>query len=240
MESKALESLGLTKTEIDVFIALLELRSSTAKQVIENTKLQNAVVHRAFNSLKDKGLLTYTFEGKIRKYQSIEPSGLLTILDENKSEMKKLILELEQKRNLSKPKPLGRIYEGKKGIKELLNLMIQKENSTYYAYGGPKKAEELLTDYFWDGFHKRRVSNNISAKLIFHTSLKDWKKKLNKIELTQVKLTNKNFEAITETIICDNKVAIIIYLDTPFGFLIDEEKAANSYMEFFKILWNQV
>jgi len=52
-----------------------------------------------------------------------------------------------------------------------------------------------------------------------------------------VKITEKDFEESTETIICGRRVGIIIYLDKPFGFLIDEELVAQSYTKFFEILW---
>ena len=57
MDNSILEDLGLTGAEIKVFISLLELGSSTAGKVVEKSGLQNAVVHRAFHSLAEKGLL---------------------------------------------------------------------------------------------------------------------------------------------------------------------------------------
>ena len=95
----------------------------------------------------------------------------------------------------------------------------------------------LLGDFFWEAFHKKRIAKKIKAKLIFHSSLKWWTKELNKYKLTEVRTTEKDFEELTETIICGNRVAIIIYLDKPFGFLIEEILASKSYKKFFEILW---
>jgi hypothetical protein len=39
--------------------------------------------------------------------------------------------------------------------------------------------------------------------------------------------------------VCGNRVGIIIWLDKPFGFLIEEELAARSYRKFFEALWNR-
>ena len=85
MDTTILNDLGLTGAEIKVFISLLELGSSSAGKIIKQSGLQNAVVHRAFHSLSEKGLITYVYEGKIRIYQAIEPKALLNFLDEKKA-----------------------------------------------------------------------------------------------------------------------------------------------------------
>ena len=91
MDTSILEDIGLTGAEIKVFIALLELGSSTAGNVVEKSGLQNAVVHRAFHSLAEKGLITFVFEGKIKQYQAIEPKLLLNFIDEKKSRIEKIL-----------------------------------------------------------------------------------------------------------------------------------------------------
>lgn len=45
MDTQILEDIGLTNAEIKVYIALLELGTSTAGPIIEKTGLQNSVVH---------------------------------------------------------------------------------------------------------------------------------------------------------------------------------------------------
>ncbi|HLC96428.1 MAG TPA: helix-turn-helix domain-containing protein [Candidatus Nanoarchaeia archaeon] len=238
MDTSILEDIGLTGAEIKVFITLLELGSSTAGKVVEKSGLQNAVVHRAFHSLANKGLITYVMEGRIKQYQAIEPKLLLNFLDEKKSRLEKILPELEAKRVLAKEKPKAIIFQGARGVKELLNLMLETNSKEYFGYGGAQKSDELLGTYFWEGFHKKRINKKIKAKLLFHASLAWWGNELKKLKLTEIRVTKKYFEELTETVICGNRVGIIIYLDKPFGFLIEEELAAKSYKKFFHILWN--
>ena len=51
MDLSILEDLGLTHAEIKVYVALLELGSSTAGPLINKSQLHNSVVHRAITSL---------------------------------------------------------------------------------------------------------------------------------------------------------------------------------------------
>jgi len=106
MDSSVLENLGLTRAEIKVFVTLLELGSSTAGKIVEKSGLQNAVVHRAFHSLTEKGLITYVFEGRIKHYQPIEPKLLLNFLDE-KSKIRKTSSRVRSKKKQAERKAEG-------------------------------------------------------------------------------------------------------------------------------------
>lgn len=238
METEILEDIGLTRAEIKVFIALLEVGPSTAGKVVEKSGLQNAVVHRAFHSLTEKGLITYITEGKIKRYQTIEPKQLLHFLEEKKARLEKILPELEAKRKQMHQTPQAQVYSGVRGVRELITGMIDTHAKEYYAYGGPQKAHDLLGDFFWENFHRKRVKKKIQAKLLFHSSLQWWANTLNrKFRFTKVRTTTTEFEELTETIICGNRVAIIIYLEKPFGFLIEEPRAAASYKRFFVLMW---
>lgn len=240
METEILEDIGLTGAEIKVFLSLIELGSSTAGKVVERSGLHNAVVHRAFHSLAEKGLLTYVLKGKIKEYQPIDPKLLLGFLDEKKERIAKLIPELEAKRALARNKPQATIYQGARGVKELLSLLIDTECAEYCSYGGPQRSDEALGRYFWERFHRTRVERNIPARLLFVPSLEWWGKELAKFARTEVGITKRALEGITETCICGDKVGIIVYLEKPFGFLIHEPEAARSYGKFFDILWGQM
>jgi len=238
MDESILEDLGLTHAEIKVYLALLELGSASAGPILEKSGLHNSVVHRNLDRLIEKGLITFVLEGKKKYYQAVDPKSLIDFLEEKKERVKSILPELIEKQRSAKQKPEARIYRGVRGVKELLYQMIDTDAKEYFGYGGPQKAHDLLGDHFWAGFHNRRIQRKISAKLIFHSSLKWWGEKLNRKRLTNVRFTSRDFEALTETVICGSNVGIIVYLDKPYGFLLQEKIAANSYKKFFDLLWN--
>ena len=124
MDDSILEDIGLTRAEIKIFLTLLKLGSSTAGEIVEKSGLQNAVVHRAFHSLSEKGLISYIFEGKKKYYQSADPKIFIQFIDEKKSRLEELLPELIKQQNTAVHKPIATIYKGKRGVKELLNKMI--------------------------------------------------------------------------------------------------------------------
>ena len=237
METKILEEIGLTPSEVDVFLTLLKISPAKAGEVIDKSNLQNPVVHRAFHSLIGKGLITFSFEGKIKYYQAINPSLLLNLLEERKKRLEAIIPELSKLREIKREKTKAIIHQGKRGVRELLNYLLDNCNDEFLSYGAPEKSLELLEDFFWKGFHNKRISKNIKAKMIFNTSLEKRANELNKLKKTEVRTTSKEFEELVETVIAKDKVGIIIYLEDPIGILIEEELAAKSYRKFFELIW---
>ena len=59
MDTRILEDIGLTNAEIKIYLALLELGTSTAGPILEKSGLQNSVVHMTLKKLVDKGLVTF-------------------------------------------------------------------------------------------------------------------------------------------------------------------------------------
>ena len=68
MDEKILENIGLSKAEIKVYLALLELGPSTSGPIIQKSELQSSVVHRVLKTLLDKGIITYIKIGKDNNY----------------------------------------------------------------------------------------------------------------------------------------------------------------------------
>jgi len=95
----------------------------------------------------------------------------------------------------------------------------------------------MMGDSFWMSYHKRRAAKGIQAKLLFNDSLKKWCD-INLYPKATYKFTKTGFEPLTETIIRNDKIGIILWTETPIGILIHNEAAAKSYDNFWEILWN--
>ena len=53
----------------------------------------------------------------------------------------------------------------------------------------------------------------------------------------EVRYTKAGFEPLTETIIRNDKIGIIIWTKKPIGVLIHNKTAAESYDQFFEMMW---
>lgn len=235
MNTQILEDLGFTNAEIKVYLALLELGTSTAGPILEKSKLQNSVVHMTLNKLVEKGFVTFVKEGKRNHYQATNPKHIVEYINEKKERFEKILPELLLKQETGKEKPEIITFRGIKGIKELLLELLEAGGNEHHTFGSSVKSL-MLGDAWWVDYHKKRAQKGISAKLIFNESLRKWSD-TNKYPKAIYKFTNIGFEPLTETIIRNDKIGIIIWTDKPLGVLINQKEAAESYDKFFNMMW---
>ena len=235
MDTSIFEGLGFTNAEIKVYMALLELGTSTAGPIIDKTDLQSSVVHMTLNKLTEKGFVGFIMEGKRKHYQATNPKHIIEYITEKKERFEEILPQLLLKQKLAKQKPEIIAFRGIKGIKELLLVLLEAGGTEHHTFGSAKKAL-MINDAWWISYHKKRLAKGIRAKLIFNESLKGWDTEL-KYPGAEVKYTKKGFEPLTETIIRNDKVGIIIWLDKPIGVIIHNKEAAESYDKYFYILW---
>ena len=127
-------------------------------------------------------------------------------------------------------------FRGIGGIKELLYKLLDAGGKEHHTFGSAKESL-MMGESFWIDYHKKRAEKGIKAKLIFNESLKEWVQK-NKYPKVEYKFIKKGFEPLTETIIRNDKIGIIIWTKVPIGILIDNKVAAESYDKFWKIMWD--
>ena len=87
-------------------------------------------------------------------------------------------------------------------------------------------------------FSKTCWRQKIKVNILFNHSLKDFGEKI-KNKLTEIRYFDKDFEPLTQTDIHEDKVAIIVWTETPILFLIEDKEVANSYKKYFEKMWKQ-
>ena len=236
MDTHILEDIGLTNAEIKVYLTLLELGSSTAGPIIEKSGLQSSVVHMTVNKLVEKGFVSFVKEGKRNHYQATNPKHIVEFINEKKQRFEQILPELLLKQQTAKIKPEIITFRGVKGIKELLLELLDAEGKEHHTFGSIRKSL-MLGDAWWVSYHKKRAEKGIRAKLLFNESLKSWKAET-KYPKADVRYTKAGFEPLTETIIRNDKIGIIVWTDKPLGVIIHQKEAAQSYEQFFQMMWN--
>jgi len=236
MDTQILEDLGFTNAEIKVYLALLELGLSTAGPIIEKSGLQSSVVHMTLNKLVNKGFISFVKEGQRNHYQATDPKHISDYIDEKKKQFEQLLPDLMLKQQMGKEKSEVTTFRGIKGIRELLHELLEAGGKEHHTFGSAKESL-MMGDAFWISYHKKRAARGITAKLLFNQSLKKWTD-INKYPKAKYKFTDQGFEPLTETIIRNDKIGIILWTEIPIGILIHNKVAAQSYDKFWEIMWN--
>jgi sugar-specific transcriptional regulator TrmB len=238
MDTSILEDLGLKPAEIKIYVTLLELGASTAGRVLEKSRLPNSVTHRALNTLIEKGLVSFVMEGKRKVYQATSPENLFQFIEEKKVRFEQLLPELKKRQRFAEKKEKATVYKGIRGVKEIYNIMITTKAKEYNTFGGGKRVTyDVMGENWWTALHTRRIANKLPARQVFDETIRKFGEELNKRPLSQVRFMPQQFEQLTETVIVGDKVAIIVFTESPYGFLIEDKTVAESYRKQFETLW---
>jgi sugar-specific transcriptional regulator TrmB len=237
MDTDILEDLGLTQAEIKTYITLLELGSTTAGPILEKSGLQNSVVHRALNTLIEKGLINYILEGRRKIYQATDPENFYNYIEEKKQRFKQLLPELKAKQEIAKPKEAATIYKGMRGIKEVYSIMINTKAKEYITFGGGEECADRMGMAWWNNLHTRRVANKLPSRQVFDETVRPKADFILSQPITNIKFLAKEFAQFQETVIVGDLVAINVFTENPYSFLIKDKKVAEGYMKYFELLW---
>ena len=233
-----LEEFGLTQTEEKVYLALLKLGNSPAADIIKKTQLHRTTVYDVLERLISKGIVSYVIQNKIKSYSSVNPSKFLDIASEEKKQAeekqklaKRVMEEITLIKQETKAKSLAQIFVGIQGQKTIMQDIID-EGKDFIEFASEGRFEDELSTYTKQ-WASQRVKKNIKAKLIFKKGADAPIWKMNKI-----KFIKEEYQSPTATIVYGNKVAIFIHEEPILIILIESKQLAQSYRNYFKILWD--
>jgi len=238
MDTEILEDLGLTNTEIKVYLTLLEIGSTSAGKILEKSKLPNSTLHRDLNSLIEKGLVSFILEGKRKIYQATKPEYFFQFLEEKKRRFEEILPKLKEKEKKANVTEIASVYKGVKGIKEVYSIMIEQKGE-YNTFGGGFVTAEIMSWTWWQNLHKRRIAHKLKSRQVFDESIREGGEIIAKNKLTNIRYLSKEFASFQETVIVGDYVAIAVFTKKPYAFLIKDKAVAEGYRKHFELLWKQ-
>jgi sugar-specific transcriptional regulator TrmB len=239
MNTEILQDLGLTQSEIKIYLTLLELGSASAGPILDHAHVPNSTLHRDLNSLIEKGLINFIREGKRKVYQATNPEHFFEFIEDKKRRFQEILPELKQRQSQVKKEEIAGVYKGIRGIKEVYNIMVNSPGSEYNTFGGGHITVEIMTLPWWENLHKRRVANKLPSRQVFDLTVKPDAGGIESNPMTKIRYVDKEFAQFQETVIAGDYVAIAVFTENPYAFLIKDKAVADSYRKHFELLWKQ-
>ncbi len=240
MNEKLLDEIGFTQREKVVYLALLELGTSSVGPIIKKSKIPSSKIYETLDKLTSKGLVSYFIKNNKRHYQAHNPRVLLDFLDEKKTKVENEILpQLEGMYKFTKQEKTTTIYEGSSGIKSVYEMALKKMNKDdiLYVLSSPSASNELLGPYL-DWFHKRRIRKGIIMKILYNKEAKKYAEDRKKMKLTHVRYLPEKQVVLSAINMFLDYSLIFDYSDTASVILIKSQSIAHNFITYFEMLWN--
>jgi len=237
-----LQEAGLTHAEAVVYVALLELGSTSAGAVLSKTGLQNSVLHRALNSLIQKGLVAFVLKGKNREYCPESPKRILALLDQKKKGVEEILPLLEKNSAALNSKYSTEMYLGKRGVfSSYLGLVEEsKPGGELLSFSLIESHEDEEIHDFHKKFYLVRVEKKLITKIMANKKAQSlWEKQYSRQQLRFLHARYTNFEFPQGIVIFQNKVLLVQFGENPSSVKITSNEMAENFRKFFYSFYNK-
>ncbi len=240
MKEQILKEYGLSDKEAKVYLAALQLGSSTAHQIAKKSSSIRTTTYDVLKSLIEKGLVSYVIKNRMKYFESADPSKLISILEEKKKKIERLLPELNELKQSATEKPKVELYEGKEGIKTIMQDLL-KTKKPVVSFSNTHNILSLLK-FFVPQFIEQRKKAGIRIRLLTEKSKETMQlmKKKDKTEKRETRFLPA-IEKVPNTVyIYGKKVAILNTTEKePVGILVENEDYANTMRILFEDFWKK-
>lgn len=241
-----LKQIGLTEGEIKVYLALLELGSSSTGKITKKSGISGSKVYEVLDRLMNKGLANYVIKNNIKHFEATSPERLIDYLDEKGKEIEKekvnihkIIPELllKQKHNV---KSEVKVFTGFEGLKTANEDIIKtlKKGEEWLSMGLTEQPKSL--EVYFTNKQKERAKKGIIHKHLLNEKYKSLYNKRRKLAHTHFRFLPKEFEMPTSIEIYKNKVIIFIITENPMAIMIESREVFESFKKYFEVVWGGV
>lgn len=241
MIEDVLEEVGLTGNEIKVYKSLLKIGLTTTGPITKFSGIHKSRVYEALERLVEKGLVSYKIQSNKKYYSAQNPETLLEFLDEKKNKVEDILPILKSMQNEDLEQDDATVFEGYNGVKSVLrNFLKDAKKGDEQLVFGARSGMDIDPD-FWEFFFKyygkRREEVGLGLRIIYNEDLRGTIHVENhkKMKLTEVRFSNQKTPAGIN--VCNNSTAIFVWKKKPVVFVIRSKEVADSFREYFEVLW---
>jgi sugar-specific transcriptional regulator TrmB len=248
MDISILKKIGLSDKEIKVYLKLLEYGAVSVRSLAELTELNRGTTYDILKKLQEAGLVSYFHQDTKQRFVAEDPEKIIKLLDNEKNKLEEarekihdLIPELKSLQDKGGSRPVTKFYEGKEGIRfileDILSRMNEEKEKEYYVYSAAGVREDVGAAY--PDFSKKRVKLGIKTLAI---SLAEGGKTYGLDERKWIAPQKNAEKNMTYIIIYAGKCAFIS-LDSqgsPVGVMIENQMVYDTQRTIFLELWRLI
>ncbi len=247
MDVSSLREAGLTEGEIKVYLALLELGSSTTGPIIEKSGIARSIIYQILEKLMQKGLVSFITREKTKYYQAAEPYRLLDYVEEEERKFEKtresinaLIPQLLSMHGAEKEAEV-KVYKGFKGTMTVHEHTYErlKRGEEYY-YMGVTAYQPPEQHAYWMKDHVRRAKAGIKTRMLFERKTEPAVlKNRNSYPLCDARYMPEGLNTPAWFMGYKGVVAISIPSSKPITIEITNQEIADSFRAYFEEFWKK-
>lgn len=236
---------GLSEKEAKVYLALLELGSSSVSEIARRARVARTNTYHLLNALQSYGLVSSN-ESKSSKvvFSAEKPESLIHMMREKLheaerrySEVKDLLPQIKSIYHDPEQKLSVRYYEGVEGIITAYEDTLSSKTKIL-GYASVEHQHSFFPGYFPE-YYERRTKKKIAVDCFLAETRDSLRiKSLDKKHLRKTQIIPEKFKISPEINIYDDKVAVLS-LKEKFGVIIQSSEVADAFRKMFVLAYER-
>ena len=231
---KDLEKLNYTVNESKVYLTLIKIGSSLAGEISKKAQLDRSSTYNALKGLIERGVVSTVHENKRTIFVPENPKKIIDYFQEKEAIAKEIIPRLQEQYKFKKPKSTVKFFQGNKGIKTIFQDVLDtcnKDNELLVLSSEGKFSEKM--PYYQPIFTARKEKKKVPTRLL----VRQGRKTKQRGKFTKVRRVPSSVGSPATINIYDDKVAILMWDDTPQGILIENPDVSETFRNYFNFMW---
>jgi sugar-specific transcriptional regulator TrmB len=235
--TQVLKSIGLGKSEIEVYLDLAKYNASSALEISNRTKIHRPNVYDALRRLMSRGFVKEVIVNKRKAFEVLDPEKILNYVKHQEHEVGLIVPKIKEMIKEDFEKEDITIDTGLFTFRRALISMLNT-GKPIYAYSLPTKAITMFGHGFakLKDFQSERIKKKVLMKLIYSRDVSGILEKVN-LKYAEIKHFARRYDHLVSTIMSGDKVIILIFTNPLSIINIKNKEIADSYHKYFSTLW---
>lgn len=235
--NRVLEGAGLSEKETRVYLAISSLGEASVAAVSREASVKRPTTYLVLEELAQRGLCARKTSGRSTIYRALPAAILAEELDTKLSALRDVLPELESLARKTRAYPQLSIYEGKKGLTQIMEDTL-KHGTEICGWADMDQATSGPLEDYYPKYIRKRVKNKIYVRAVFvKNKVGEVLASIGKSQLREAYLVSREDLPIRNEInIYADKIAIISHQDE-VGVILQNKFMADSQRAIFNFVF---
>jgi len=241
MLEKELIDIGLNEKEAKVYLASLELGQSVVQEIAQKSGVNRATAYFIIEGLMRMGLMSSFHKGKKQFFMAADPDRLIEILErekenleKRKENLRKLLPQLQSFNNKAENRPVVKYYEGKEGIKSMLDEVLKKADGTVSMAYSVDELNNFFNDSEISSWRNKRKERKVQTKSIY--TFNNGKRESTP-DSQRRKVPAEKFPITCDIAVYNDKIRITSLKNRLLGIVIEDKEIAKTLKAIMDLAW---
>lgn len=238
----ALQTIGFSEKQAQVYVALLQLGPSSAYVIAEKSGLKKPTTYVILEELREKGVVKRVPRKRKQLYVAQVPQEVFAHAHEQMQQAQNVLPQLEALTRTSPTKVHALYFEGTTGIKHAVEYRL-KEKQGEEIIGFNAQVEDVDDEFrdYIDEYNDKLKRLDIRVRSIVpkHQSLKRFRRQDQAYNRTVKEVSQKEYSSSISIEAFDDIVRIIDFTNDQ-AMVIENSNVAGTVRQIFEMVWKKL